>query len=119
MGKAFKGIRCPNCGKKGLQYIKRYHEYSSSRIITDYTKIECRWCTTYWEYDAISSYLTQENTVGFNDIQLACLNNWIHNRMQDAEEIDPHYLDIEKATCKRALDFYQEILCDAEIEYDE
>ena len=64
-------------------------------------------------------HLTLENTEGFNEIQLATLNNWINNRLKDAETIDPNYDHIVKATCKRALDFYQEILGDAGIEYDE
>lgn len=64
-------------------------------------------------------HLRQDNTVGFNDEQLAALNHWIDCRLKDAETCDPNYQDIVKATCKRALDFYQEILGDAGIEYDE
>ena len=67
----------------------------------------------------MKTYFTQDNTTGFNDEQLAALNNWVGRRMDDADTTDPNYQDIEKATCKRALDFYQEILGDAGIEYDE
>jgi len=63
--------------------------------------------------------LRDDNTVGFNAEQLAALNNWIDRRMEDADTTDPNYLAILNATQKRALDFYQEILGDAGIEYDE
>jgi hypothetical protein len=65
------------------------------------------------------NHLRQDNTVGFNDVQLETLNNWINHRLEDAETIDPNYDEIVKATCKRALDFYQEILSESGIDYDE
>lgn len=65
------------------------------------------------------NHLRDDNTVGFNAEQLAALNNWIDRRMEDADTTDPNYLTILDATQKRALDFYQEILGDAGIEYDE
>jgi len=60
-----------------------------------------------------------ENTSGFNQEQLDGLNKWINHRLEDAEIVDPNYNSIVKATCKRALDFYQEILSEAGIEWDE
>lgn len=64
-------------------------------------------------------HLSMDNTVGFNEEQLAGLNEWINRRLENAETCDPNYQDIVKATCKSALDYYQEILGDAGIEYDE
>ena len=64
-------------------------------------------------------HLRMDNTVGFNQKQLDALNVWINRRLEDAETIDPNYNDIVKSTCKRALDFYQEILGDAGVDYCE
>lgn len=55
-------------------------------------------------------YLTTQNTEGFNEIQLATLNNWIDNRLKDAETVDPNYENIVQSTCERALNMYQNII---------
>ena len=39
--------------------------------------------------------------------------------MEDVDSIDANYKNIEDATMKRALDFYQEILGDMGIDYDD
>lgn len=63
-------------------------------------------------------HLRIDNTCGFNQEQLDALNKWINRRLENAETIDPNYKDIIKATRKRALDFYQEILAESGIDYD-
>ena len=40
MSKIFKGMKCPNCGKKGLNYANHPHAFGYK----DYDKIVCRYC---------------------------------------------------------------------------
>ena len=67
----------------------------------------------------MKTYFTQENTTGFNDRQLEVLNKWVSQKMENEDESDSNFLDKEKNACDRALNFYQEILGDAGVDYDE
>jgi DNA-directed RNA polymerase subunit RPC12/RpoP len=52
--KEFQGVKCPNCGKKGLSYAPHPHAFGWK----DYDRVACRYCGKRFKALAITAAAT-------------------------------------------------------------